>query len=191
MVSPASPYKAAAVQHSAAAPWNAHHDIGATSGSQAPICKHYLLGRCTFGNNCRNRHVKEPDGQNKPMFGELNDIKNWRETSGGGTQLPFQMSNLAKNDNSFMSGHGPSNTDTDATMKSDPIQNQIDFAVNLPKSTVPNKIPVNAGNYRLDPYIPPVSTQGECTPAEQPARYGCVHGCESLADLSGLSKTLC
>ena len=69
--------------------------------------------------------------------------------------MPFQMSNLGKSDNDFMSGNNAV----------DISQQQIDFGTSLPHAdSIPrNEIPVNKAQHRLDAFIAPPSLEDRAT----------------------------
>lgn len=123
----------------------------ATAGERtALVCPFYQKGLCKYGSGCRFLHIKQTaTGSSKPG---LDDVRKWREntTSNDDGAIPFRMSNVAKTDNDFMSGHSstpPSGRD------------QPGIATSLPPadSIPPRMIPVNKNKYRLDAYIPPPS----------------------------------
>ena len=123
--------------------------------SSPQICPFFPKGICKYGRGCRYLHVKSHvNGTSSASAnpGSLSDIREWRQSSGAKYTLPFQMPNLSKIDNDFMSGNG---------VATDPAQLQVDFATWLPQAeSVPrDEIPINRHNHRLDSYIAPVSAE--------------------------------
>lgn len=122
--------------------------------NSASICAFFQKGICKYGRGCKFLHVKASANGHSASAEHagttLSDIRSWRQSSSGEqSNVPFQLSHLAKNDNEFMSGN---TYDTVVAIK----QTQTNFATSLPHSeSIPrNQVPVNKHQHRLDAYIP-------------------------------------
>jgi len=129
---------------------------------KAQVCFFYQKGTCKYGKNCKNLHVSQATDSNPERpTGRLNDIKKRRDAAPNGNSTPpFQMSNLAKSDNDFMSSHATTASTFD-TSDTEKVQHQIDLATTLPQaSDIPAKqIAINASGHRLDSYISPPTSE--------------------------------
>lgn len=141
-------------------------NVSSNAEQDTKSCIFFSKGLCKYGKSCRNLHIKP--ATNSPHktsgVGNFNDIKNWREARAESQNaLPFQLSNLAKHDNTFFKGAGvPTSASNFAhgVQPQDHAQHHTDFASMLPRvGSIPEaKIPVNKYQQRLDIYIPAPSS---------------------------------
>ncbi|KAK5117441.1 hypothetical protein LTR85_008826 [Meristemomyces frigidus] len=151
-------HKAAPTRSPVKAAPNAQGSSGASMEGGQKVCYFFQKGKCTYGDQCKNLHIKQnANGQSAKTAGNLNDIRKWRDdASDGRASMPFQMSNLTMNDNNFMSGHAAI---TSTNNSNETLPNQMDSHNGLPNAAdiPPGHIPINKDGHRLDPVLPQTS----------------------------------
>lgn len=113
-------------------------------GSSSEICSFYKIGKCRYGNHCKNAHPRDTN----PRLSQ-----DWRSENGTADQ----------NSNGFGSPlRVPVSRETTHHSKIKPLQ-QVDFISLLPRNgDIPNgHVPVNKYNQRLDAYLKPIALEAE------------------------------
>ncbi|CAK1359715.1 unnamed protein product [Cercospora beticola] len=124
------------------------HQATPVEKTKTLACAFYQKGNCRYGSGCKFRHEKDTT---IPI--------NVSAPANGPAHAKFQMSNLAKSDNDFMTGNlGPVDIHDHASAGTA----LPDVAALLPREEdlLPDKIALNHDQHRLDPYTPP-STREE------------------------------
>ena len=119
------------------------------STDPATICTFFQKGTCKYGKGCKYLHVKM-NANGKTTLANGANAADWRTPRQNSGNEPFQMNNLAKSDNDFMSGH---------SMNIKPTQLPADLENILPRDedVPPGNVPVNKDHQRLDAYMQPIA----------------------------------
>ncbi|KAK3070399.1 hypothetical protein LTR53_010546, partial [Teratosphaeriaceae sp. CCFEE 6253] len=130
-------------------------DIPQEVAAPAPfqrICRFFQTGNCIYGNNCKNLHIKDgTNGPSRSSFGNLMDVKKWRDLGPPSAPSSFQMGIAAQSSNVFAGGQYTAHTRSSSHYANDDaLQNRIDFITQTPGTVPAGQIPVNVHNLRID-----------------------------------------
>ena len=116
-----------------------------TESANAKVCYFYQKGKCTYGQGCKNLHVKAANGNSQfataPKTKGPQSSNDWRQTTSS-SDTTF----TSNPDSDFMRGTGS---------QMPPAPTLADYITNLPRpeQILPGTVAINKDDHRLDPYF--------------------------------------